>query len=146
AVRVWDTATAQLLMQLEEAEAVQAVAVSPDGRWLADSTGDGRIHLWDVAARQRRHTLGGQSAPTSSLAFWADATLLASASSQSGDVWLWTVETGEALLLIPDAVDGCSVEAVACHPRNRSVAAAGVDWLATGGSDGAVSVWDIETR
>jgi WD40 repeat protein len=146
AVRVWDTATAQLLMQLEEAQTVQTVAVSPDGRWLADSTGDGRVHLWDVAARQRRYTLEGQSAPTSTLAFSADSKLLASASSQGGDVWLWTVETGEPLLLVPDAVDGCSVEGVAFHPRSRWVAAAGVDWLATGGSDGAVSVWDLETR
>jgi WD40 repeat protein len=146
AVRVWDTAAARLLMQLEEARTVQAVAVSPDGRWLADSTGDGRVHLWDVAARQRRHTLEGQSLPTSALAFSADSTLLASASAQGGDVWLWTVATGEPLLLIPEAVDGCSVEAVALHPRHRWVAAAGVDWLATGGSDGAVSVWDIDTR
>jgi WD40 repeat protein len=146
AVRVWDTATAQLLMRFEEAQTVQAVAVSPDGRWLADSTDDGRIHLWDLATGQRRHTLEGQSVPASALAFSADSALLASASAQAGDVWLWTVATGEPLLLIPDAVDGCSVEAVCFHPRNRWVAAAGVDWLATGGSDGAVSVWDVETR
>jgi WD40 repeat protein len=145
-VRVWDTATVQLQAQLEEAQAVQAVAVSPDGHWLADSTADSRLHLWDLVSGQRHHTLEGSSLPTTSLAFSADSTLLVSASSQGGDVWVWDVATGEPVLLIPDAVDGCSVEAVAFHPRNRWVAAGGMDWLATGGSDGAVSVWDIDAR
>jgi WD40 repeat protein len=49
-------------------------------------------------------------------------------------------------LLIPDALDGCTVEALAFHPRGRLLIAGGIDWLATGGSDGATCFWDIQDR
>src|SRR5262249_23552354 len=43
-------------------------------------------------------------------------------------------------------LDGCNVEALAFHPQKRLLAVGGIDWLATGGSDGAVSLWDVEQR
>src|SRR5262249_22943860 len=32
------------------------------------------------------------------------------------------------------------------HPDGRILAAAGIDWLATGGSDGAITLWDVVGR
>src|SRR5262249_12319108 len=40
----------------------------------------------------------------------------------------------------------CAVEALAFHPSGSILAAGGVDWLATGGSSGAVSLWDLPGR
>ncbi len=77
------------------------------------------------------------------LIFAPNAPVLASASALGCDVWLWNAESGEPTLLIPDAIDGCSVEALAFGPRGDILAAGGVDWMATGGSDGAVHVWDL---
>ena len=51
-------------------------------------------------------------------------------------------EDGEPLLIIPEAAEGCTVEAVAWHPNNVWLAAGGIDWLATSGSDGAVTIWN----
>jgi WD40 repeat protein len=157
-LRAWDTASSQPLVQLEDAGVLEAVAYSPDGRWIAGSTrqpaagqptGDGScgsLRLWDAGTGRLRRTLVGQRPPITALAFSRDAVLLASASCRGTDVWLWNVDRGEPALLIPDAIDGCSVEAVAFHPQCRWLAAGGVDWLATGGSDGAVVVWDVAGR
>jgi WD40 repeat protein len=137
---------------------LEAVARSPDGRWIAGSTNApdggelagsasrGSLRLWDASSGRLRHALIGQRPPITALAFSRDGTLLASASCRGTDVWLWDVSTGEPALLIPDAIDGCSVEAIAFHSRHRWLAAGGVDWLATGGSDGAVVVWDVASR
>jgi len=61
-------------------------------------------------------------------------------------VWLWNVADGEPILLIPDALDGCTIESVAFHPNGRLLAVGGIDWLATGGTNGAVSLWDVVDR
>ena len=60
---------------------------------------------------------------------------------QSTDVWLWQVPSGEPVLIIPDAADDCSVEALAFQPGGTLLAVAGIDYLATGGNDGQVSLW-----
>jgi WD40 repeat protein len=132
------------LVRLEGAAVLDAVACSPDGRWIAGSAADVPLRLWDARTGRLRHTLEGQAAPIAALAFAPDAARLASGSPRGTDVWLWDVATGQPALLVPDAVDGCSVEALAFHPHGRLLAAGGVDWLATGGSDGAVCVWDVE--
>jgi WD40 repeat protein len=146
AVSVCDPRAAQPLVTLEGAAVFDAVACSPDGQWIAGSAADVPLRLWDARTGRLRQTLEGPAAPIRALAFSADSALLASASPRGTDVWLWDVRTGEPALLVPDAVDGCSIEAVAFHPRGRLLAAGGIDHLATGGSDGAVCVWDVEAR
>ena len=50
------------------------------------------------------------------------------------------------MILLPDAVDDCSVEALAFQPNGRLLAVAGIDWMATSGNDGEVVLWDVDTR
>jgi WD40 repeat protein len=46
--------------------------------------------------------------------------------------------------VIPEAADACTVETLAFRPQGRYLAVGGIDWLATGGSDGAICIWDIQ--
>src|SRR5262249_19603013 len=48
--------------------------------------------------------------------------------------------------IIPDAVPGGMVQALAFHPCRSSLAVAGCDWYEASGSDGAVVAWDVLTR
>jgi WD40 repeat protein len=156
-LRVWDTRTAEPVLELEGNPVLRAFAASPNGRFFAASIAvdngqslpaDSRTTLWLCQADSGRRVVQfeGQAAPITTLAFSADGTLLASAGCQSSDVWLWQVPSGEPLLLIPDALDGCGVEALALHPGGRLVAVGGIDHMATSGHDGAISIWDIVDR
>jgi WD40 repeat protein len=142
-VRVWDAASSAAVLDLEEVGELHAVAYSADGRWIAAGGADNSVRVWDAATGRKQATLEGPTLPVTALVFAPNAPVVASASAVGCDVWLWNTESGEPTLLIPDAIDGCSVEALAFGPRGDTFAAGGVDWMATGGSDGAVHVWNL---
>jgi WD40 repeat protein len=153
-LRVWNTATAEPVLELEDAPHLRAFAASADGRWFAGSVAPragsvsageadrSTLVLWRADNGRRERLFCGQAAPITVLAFHPDSTWLATAGLRSGDVWLWTIPDGEPLLL-PDVVAGCSVEALAFHPQGRLLAVAGVDWLAPRGAEGRIVLWDL---
>jgi WD40 repeat protein len=98
--------------------------------------------LWSAQTGRRQAVLEGQAAPLTALAFAPDSATLAVAGFQSDDVWLWRVPAGTPALILPNAGDGCSVEALAWQPQGRLLAVGGIDYLATSGSDGQVALWD----
>ncbi len=123
-----------------------SVAVSPNGRWLAAGGIDAEIRIYDTHAHRLAQRLDPTRGPLVTLAFARHSDLLAANGGQDGTVWIWRISAGEPILLIPEAAEGCSIEVVDFHPNARWVACGGVDWLATGGSDGAVCLWDIHER
>lgn len=125
-------------------EPVHALAFSPDGTLLAGASAC-QVRIWDASGKNYRD-FSGPEEPVTRLAFAPDGQLLAAASSTGLGVWIWSVADGEPVLLIPDALDGCTVETLAFHPQGRILVAGGIDWLATGGSNGAISFWDLEDR
>jgi WD40 repeat protein len=145
APRVWDVATRQVALQLHTPEVVHALAWGRDGRLIAGGT-DRHVCLWDAGTGQPRALLDDPEEPTTVLAFSPDSALLASASSSGLPVWLHRVSDGEPVLLIPDPLQHCTVESLAFHPTRPLLAVGGIDWLATGGSDGAVALWDLAER
>jgi WD40 repeat protein len=150
-LRFWDTLTGQPREPLPGLPPLRAFATSPDGAWLvasrhAEPGAAGTLTLWDVRTARQAAVLEGPAAPATALAFRPDSELLASGSHLSSDVWLWDIPSGEPALLIPGATDSCSVEALAFSGDGRLLAAGGIDWLATGGSDGLSAVWDIAAR
>jgi WD40 repeat protein len=143
--RVWNVATRAIHCQLETSAVVHALAYSPDGRWVAGAAGKS-LRIWNAETGKAQADLQGPDEPITTLAVSPDGTTVAGASSSGLSVWLWRVADGEPLLLIPDALDGCTVESLAFHPDGQRLAVGGIDWLATGGSNGAIAVWNIPGR
>ena len=79
-------------------------------------------------------------------AFSRDSKRLATCCRTDGTAWLWNPVDGEPTLIIPEAAEGCTVEAVAFHPNNVWLACGGIDYLATSGADGAVTIWNVDDR
>jgi WD40 repeat protein len=150
ALRGFAVETGEDVLSLDGAPALRAFALSPDGKWLAASPLDGvredaALSLLDASGKPAA-VCEGQKAPITALAFNPRSDLLASGGVRSCDVWLWKVPSGEPALLIPDAVDDCGVEALAWRPGSDTLAVAGIDYLATGGDDGEVTLWDVAAR
>ena len=142
----WDSETAQLAWNPKSKEAILSLAASPDGKWLASSGASPVAELWDIAkqttTRSFTHTFG----PIGSLTFSPDSRRLAAASQSDGLVWLWDPKEPEAVLVIPEAADSCTLETLSFHPNGKLLAVGGIDFLATSGQDGAVCIWDLEAR
>jgi WD40 repeat protein/tRNA A-37 threonylcarbamoyl transferase component Bud32 len=69
---------------------LRALAVSPDGQWLAASGYDQTIHLWDLASRSETRQLRGHRSVVNALTFSPDSQQLASGGFD-GTVRFWSV-------------------------------------------------------
>ena len=110
---------------------VRAVAISPDGSWLASADAAGAVRLWAYVDGAQRLTFTGHSGAVNALAIAPDGSWLASASSDNV-VRLWSVGDGSCRTLIGHSGDG--VNAVAISPDGS--------WLASAGMDGTLRLWD----
>jgi WD40 repeat protein len=144
AAGIWSTVSRQLVIKLEADEPIHALSFSPDGKWIAGSVGN-QIRLWDASGK----FIGDWDGPDeeiTTLAFSPDSTTLASGSVYGDTVWVWRVADGEPILLIPDALNGCNIGALAFLPDSNHLAVGGIDYLATAPNDGAVSIWNLSER
>ncbi len=142
----WDRETGDRLWPANDSEAVHFVAVSADGKRLATSGPTMTAKVWDIATKKVEAELNHTRGPIGSPAFSADGQYLATTSVSDGLIWVWKMGVPEAVLVIPEAADNCTLEALAFHPSGKYVAVGGLDWLATSGHDGALCVWDLEAR
>ena len=72
---------------------VTAVAIAPDGTWLATASGDQSVRLWDVATGRERATLSGHTGWVEGIAIARDGSWLVSVSSDR-TARLWDLATG----------------------------------------------------
>ncbi len=146
ACKVWNVATRKLQHSLtDDAGQIHQVAFSPKEPLLAAAC-EKHVRIWNLTTGTLHLDLDGPEDPLALLAFSPDGTTLAASGYTNTAVWLWSVKTGEPLLIIPDPLEGCAPLGLAFHPQGRLLAVGGVDWLATGGSTGALSVWDLKNR
>jgi WD40 repeat protein len=75
---------------------VRALAVAPDGSWLASASDDGEIRIWNLVTGDSRHILTGHTTGVRALAVAPDGSWLASA-SDDGEIRIWNPATGAPL-------------------------------------------------
>ena len=118
--------------------AVTAVAISPDGSWLATASYDGTVRLWDAATGRERATLTGHTEAVKGIAIAPDGTWLASL-SEDRTARLWDAKTGK-VRRIDDRMPLDPTD-IAVSPDGSWIAAAGrwglLLWDAITGADRA---------
>ncbi|MDQ4034013.1 MAG: NB-ARC domain-containing protein [Actinomycetota bacterium] len=131
-IRVWDAATGTVRHTLTSPGAVSAVAVAPDGAWLASADGDG-VRIWDLTIGSVRRILTPHTRWASALVVAPDGSWLASASGTRIRVW--------------DTVTGALRHTLTGHTRKISALVVAPDgsWLASADAGGKVRVWDPVT-
>jgi WD40 repeat protein len=120
----------------DEYDAIWAMAVAPDGDWLATtrhSGSDSVVRIWDAATGQPRAVLRDHEDVVWAVAIAADSSWLATASSD-GTVRTWDVATWRLRATL-NCVGVMSSVAIA--PDGR--------WLATSSYDGSVQTLDAAT-
>ena len=110
---------------------VTAVAIAPDGTWLATGSDDRTVRIWDPATGRQRATLTGHTGPVTAVAIAPDGTWLATGSDDR-TVRIWDPATGRQRATLTGHTG--PVTAVAIAPDGT--------WLATGSHDRTVRIWD----
>jgi WD40 repeat protein len=86
--------------QVGHSEAVQAVAFSPDGRFVLSGSADQTMKLWDAATGALIRTFGDGAGSISSVAFASDGRYAASADPRK----MLTIVRGAEVLSIDDFI------------------------------------------
>lgn len=115
-------------------DAVNMVAASSDGRWLASGGADNRVLLWPVDRLDSPILAATHDAPVSVLDFSSDATSLASGDS-GGGVQLYDLAT------MPDTAQRLPIQSGRVSAMDFSLNGR---WLATGDENGVVRLWSLD--
>ncbi|MBE9093951.1 serine/threonine-protein kinase [Tychonema sp. LEGE 07203] len=107
----------------QHADAVGAVAFSPDGLMLASGSKDKTIQIWDLATGKSIRTFPGDSSTIWSVAFDSNGTKLASGTG-FWRVMLWDLKTGQGTRLLDHTA---SVWSVAFSPDDKLIASGSGD-------------------
>ncbi len=145
ACKIWNADTRQPQRSLSDSGQIHQVAFSPKDTLIAFAC-EKHVRIWNTVSDRLHFDLDGPEDPLAILTFSPDGTTLAASGYTNTAVWLWSLKTGDPLLIIPDPLEGCAPLSLAFHPNGRLLAVGGVDWLATGGSTGALSLWDLKER
>src|SRR6266852_8109281 len=142
----------ELILQTGHTRSANAVAFSPDNRWLASGGKDNVIKIWDLATGNVLRTLYGHTSNVNALAVSPDGKVLASGSGDINDkrdlgtftqggvvggaedntVRIWSVQTGQQLQVLRG--HELPIGAVAFSNDGHSL---------TSVSGDAVKIWDV---
>jgi WD40 repeat protein len=161
-VALWDVAAGKVLRTFEEgANAVTAVAISPDGTRIAAGSNEGRTRVWDAATGDLLHTfdvpwswrwkramISTWRNPITALAFSADGRHLVDGRHGFDDdlkrMRLWDVKSGRSLRTFDFHPGG--YRSIAIAPDNRHILTVGRDPYSGGltPTDMRIHLWDAK--
>lgn len=132
-VRLYDVPTRKLVGELQgPCDDMRALSFSPDGQRLAAGGRNGKMRIWNVVHAQSSEEYTAHQARIRALAFSPDGKQLAS-SGEDGRVHIWTFENQRGYDL----------------PRRPTkiftLVFFGPNYLATGGSDNLIRLWDLDS-
>jgi WD40 repeat protein/transcriptional regulator with XRE-family HTH domain len=126
-------ATLHEVVFTEAFDTIRAVAMSPDGHYIAAGSNNGQVRVWREEGRVAHLTIRGHTDRVGAIAFSPDGQALATA-SWDGTVRLWDVASGAAIWTGQD--QHAPVTSLAFGPNGQ---------LISGSYDGALHVWDLRT-
>ena len=137
-VRIWDLAAGTELKVLSPTGRIGAVAVSPDGAWLATGSPGTEVQLWNAQSGERAGELPGHIAAVAALAFSPTGNRLASGDDR-GRLLLWKRDTATNRWTLERELDAHTggITAVRFTPDGRRLLAAS--------ADRTCSQWNLET-
>ena len=133
-VALWDVTTRQILGRFEYDSIVWGVTISPDGRWLISTHGDGAILVWDIAARRRASGFNGHGDAVRAVAISPDGKYIASAGDDRA-VIVWNVESGLKEMTLTG--HNTRITGVVFSPDGK--------WIASCDQDANLIRWDLQT-
>jgi WD40 repeat protein/transcriptional regulator with XRE-family HTH domain len=130
---VLDLATQEEKVLFGHTDWVYSVRFSPDGRWIATSSKDWTVTIWDADTGQEITSLIGHNGAVSNVAFSPDSMYIATA-SEDGRVIIWDTSTWKELKKLSGHLGAV----------NGVVFSLDGTLLATASDDRTVKVWNVE--
>jgi RNA polymerase sigma factor (sigma-70 family) len=134
-ITLWDARKGELQRTIEQTGFVVALAISPDGKLIASSTGGETVQVWNVEKGELIVAINGNQRVPRSLAFLHHSKILA-VGGRDGKVRLWDVPSGELRQTLEG--HGDEVHAIACSPDGKT--------LASVSQDETLRLWPINPR
>jgi WD40 repeat protein len=133
-VRLWNVESGALVRTYAGHNEIEAyaIAVSPDGHWLASSGTDKQILIWELPSGELKHRITDQPFPVTALAFSSNSATLASGGGDK-TIHLWNTSTGRLSKSLTGHRDWISV--LAFSTDGKTLASGSCDWAYHRGRD-----------
>jgi WD40 repeat protein len=130
-ILAWDVAAEKALGRITDAHPTaggEFIAMAPDGSVFATADWDGKVKLWDTAARTHKADLDGLSRCATGLTFSPDGKYLAAAQTTALAMWVVSRAKSKAAPQLPVSFEATSV---AFSPDGAWLAVAQRDYKGT---------------
>ena len=133
-LRIWDVQKGTEILKIELPAQAAMALYSPNGKYIASSSGNFNVYLWDAKSGEQIRAFKGHKSGVGGIAFNADGSKLLSCSGDK-TVRVWNTATGQELQKFTGHTD--MIRRAVFHPDGKHVLSAS--------RDGFVRMWELET-